>query len=236
MTEEKEVAQEEVPVQQDQVEQQPIEQEATKEVVAEDADRNWNEVRQVLKTQKEQIAELQTQLAQKNQPIQAEEKDEFSDLDPDDYLTVDKAKRLAEKLAEKKATQAARQMVQEYVSQQNIQNDEQRMRSKHDDYDYIVENFAIPLIKSDPALAHKIQSSKNPAETAYRLGKLSEPYEEQSSKQVTNPKAEKILKNSSRPVSSNAVSSTLKGQADQFSKLSANQVWEMSQKYAKGGV
>lgn len=76
--------------------------------------------------------------------------------------------------------------------------------------------------------------SKNPAETAYKLAKLSDTYEETVSKKETSPKAEKVLKNASRPTSSQAVSSSLQSQANDFTKMSPSQVWEISQKYARG--
>lgn len=229
MTEEKiEVAQEEVP------EEQQV-AEAQKEQ-PKDADHNWQEANRVLKLQQQKIAELEMRLNQplpQAQPV-VEEKDEFADLAPDDYLTVDKARRMAEKMAEKKGKEAARQMIQEYAQQQQVQQDEVRARTKYEDYDYVVENYAIPLIKNDPALAHKIQHSKNPAETAYKLGKLSDSYEESAAKQVTSPKADKIIKNSQRPVSANALGNPLKTQADQFAKLSKEEVWAQSQQFARG--
>ena len=85
---------------------------------------------------------------------------------------------MAEKTAAKQAEVMAKKYVQEYAQQQTLANDEQRARDKYDDYDYVLETYAIPLIKNDPALAYKIQSSKNPAMTAYKLGKLSDDYEE----------------------------------------------------------
>ena len=95
-----------------------------------------------------------------------------------------------------------------------------------------MEHFALPMIKNDPALAYKIQQSKNPAETAYKLGKLSDGYEETMTKAATSPKAEKILKNSQRPTSSNAAGS-LKTQADKYSNMSPADIWAESQKYAR---
>ncbi len=238
MTEENEVVQGESLVQESQTEhvEEAHEEVRKEEPPKSNADHNWSQVNEVLKLQKKKIEELETRLTEKQSaiPPEPEEVDEFANLDPDNYLTVDMAKKMAEKLAEKKATQAARKIVGEYIQQQNIQNDEQKTRSKYEDYDYVIENFAIPLIKNDPALAYKIQQSKNPADTAYKLGKLSDSYEEQSMKQQTSPKAEKILKNTSRPVSSNAVGSPLKNQADQFSKLSPQETWAMSQKFARG--
>lgn len=229
MTEEKEIAVE--PVEgQAQVETQESVQEQTKR----DVDHNWEKANEVLKLQKQEIEELKIRLTEMSQPKQQEEPDEFASLDPDDYLTVGKAKELAKKMAAKEAKEAAKQIVHEYAQQQSVAQDEQRMRSKFEDYDYVIENYAIPLIKNDPALAYRIQQSKNPAETAYKLGKLSDSYEESKMKQQTSPKAEKILKNASRPVSSNAVGTPLKNQADDFSKMSSQQVWEMSQKFARG--
>jgi len=208
-------------------------QETRKEPSKSNAEINWEQTRQLLQMQKQKIEDLESRLVEREKPSQVDEKDEFSELDPDDYLTVGKARKLAEKLAEKKATEAAKKIVQEYSQQQTVQNDEHRMRSKHDDYDFVVENFAIPLIKNDPALAYQIQHSKNPAETAYKLGKLSDSYEESTMKQQTSPKAEKVLKNASRPVSANAVGSSLKNQSENFAKMSPQEIWAESQKYAR---
>lgn len=238
MTQENEV-QEEIPVEETQT-QEVVESQQEEAPPTRDVDKNWEQVHQVLKLQKQKIEELESRLAQPPAKLEEQEPDEFAELDPEDYLTVDKAKKLAEKMAEKKAKEAARQIVEEYARQQSLSSDEQRMRTKYDDYDYVIENYAIPLIKNDPALAYRIQQSKNPAETAYKLGKLSDSYEETTMKQQTSPKAEKIIKNSSRPVSSNAAGSSLKSQADQFSKLDprnpqdAARIYEQAQRYARG--
>lgn len=200
-----------------------------------DIDHNWQEANKIMKLQQQRIQDLEARLTQPPPQVERqEEKDEFAEWDPADYLTVEKAEKLIEKRAEKKAEAMVKKHIQEYSQQQQVAISEQHTRSKYEDYDYVVENFAIPLIKSDPALAHKIQTSKNPAETAYKLGKLSDQYEESMTKQQTNPKAEKVIKNSQRPVSGNSVGNPLKTQADQFAKMSQSQIWEMSQKYAKG--
>ena len=205
---------------------QPEEKESPQEI-------NWKQAQQALRMQKQKIDELEARLAeqqmQRQQP--ADEPDELADLDPSDYVTVEKA----QKLAQKKAREEAKKIVSEYMQQQNLNNDEQRMRAKHADYDYVLENYAIPLIKQDPALAYKIQSSKNPAETAYRLGRLADNFEELPVANKENPKkAEKIVKNASRPTSGNALGSPLKAQADAAMSMTPAQVWEMSQKYARG--
>lgn len=226
IVEPQEVVQEEV---QDQVE--TTKEEAKEEAPTKGVDHNWQEANRVLKMQQQKIQELEAMM---KAPPAAPEKDEFDDLDPNDYLTVDKARKMAEKYADKKAESAAKRIVGEYAQQQNLQMNELQMRSKYDDYDYVIEHYAIPQINNNPALALKIQQSKNPAETAYKIGKLSDDYEVSVAKQTTSPKAEKILKNSQRPVSGNAVGSPLKTQADNFSKLSKEEVWKQSQQFARG--
>ena len=196
-------------------------------------DVNWQRANEVMKFQQQRIADLEAQFASRSSPPQVEEKDEFASLDPEEYLTVGKARQMAEKLAEKKAMEAAKKIVQEYSQQQRMEMGEQQARGKYQDYDYVIENFAVPLIKNDPALAYKVQTSKNPAETAYKLGKLSDGYEEAVKEAPTSPRAEKILKNSSRPVSGNALGNSLKSQADKFSSMKpGREVWELSQQYA----
>jgi hypothetical protein len=205
----------------------------TPEVPKKNLERNWDEAREVMRLQKQRIEELESKAALQMQQ-KKEEPDEFDKLDSEDYVTVGKAKELAKKTASKEAAQIAKQIVQEYLQQNQIIQDEQRMRNKYEDFDFVIENFAIPMIKNDPALAYKVQNSKNPAEVAYKLAKISDEYEASKMKQQTNEKAEKVLKNASRPVSANAVGHSLKSASEDFSKMSSQQIWEMSQKYARG--
>lgn len=231
MTEDvKEVVEEQV-VQQEQPQVEVKEE--PKEAPKVDQDKNWKQANEVLRLQKQRIEDLEARLTEQTPPPKKEEPDEFSSWDQEDILTVGKARALAEKLAEKKAAEIVRREMDKYTSQQNVAQDEQRARSKYEDYDYVIENYAIPMIKNDPALAHKIQNSKNPAETAYKLGKISDSYEEANMPQKTSPKAEKILKNSQRPVSSSAAVTPLKNQADNFSNMSKEDIWKESQKYAR---
>lgn len=224
-------AEEQLPDQQsDAVQEQVIEKPAQEQSKA---DIHWEQAREVMKLQKQQIEQLSAELMQLKQPKQNQDVDEFESLDPEDYLTVGKFKELTKKLTSKESAQTAQQVVGEFIQQQKILDDEKRMREKHEDYDYVIENFAMNIINNDAALAYKIKTSKNPAETAYKLAKMSDEYEESNMKKPTSPKAEKILKNSTRPVSSNSVGSNLQTQADDFSKMSPSQIWEMSQKYAR---
>ncbi len=231
MTEEEVAA----PAVQEEVVHQEVEQEQPAQAEAPKVDVNWQRANEVLKLQQSKIAELEARLNERPIPQPVEEKDEFASLDPEEYLTVGKARQMAEKMAEKKANEAARRMVQEYAQQQRMETADQVARGKYSDYDYVIENYAIPLIKKDAALAYKVQQSANPAETAYKLGKLSDHYEDSMKEAPTSDKAAKILKNSQRPVSGNALGTPLKTQGDKFSTMKPGKdVWEMSQQYAKG--
>lgn len=201
------------------------------EAPKQDASHNWELARQALAQQKAEIEQLKAMLGNK---APEPEPDPFAGLDPDDYLTVDEARKRFEPTISKKAREAASELMEQYKLQSQIQYDEQRLRSQHEDYDYVVENFAIPLIKNNPALAMQVQNSKNPAQVAYMLGKMSDQYGESVNKQQPSQKAEKILKNSQRPVSAAAVSAPLKSQADNFAKRSKQDIWAESQRYAKG--
>jgi hypothetical protein len=227
--EEENVPEQEVQEQPEQVEEQVVN---TPEPKEDQNQINWRQANEVMRLQKQRIDELEKDRQERFKPVQeVEEPDEFANEDPDNYITVAKARQMADKAAEKKAKAFAQQAVQEYAAQQNVAQSEDRARSKYEDYDYVIENFVLPQIKNDPALAYKISQSKNPAETAYKLGKL-DTFEDSMTKSAPSPKAEKILKNSQRPTSSNAAGS-LKTQADKYSNMSPADIWAESQKYAR---
>ncbi len=228
MSDEDEVVQEQEVIAQEEQEQQVESQAEPKESQQEI---NWRQANEVMRLQKQRIEELEYE-RHSRQPAPQVEEDEFAGEDPDNYITVDKARRMAEKAAEKKAKAYAQQAVQEYAQSQALNLSEERARAKYDDYDYVMQNYVLPMIKNDPALAHQIQKSKDPAATAYKLGKISDDYEDNMTKAPVSPKAEKILKNSQRPTSSNAAGN-LKTQADKYANMTQAEIWAESQKYAR---
>lgn len=227
-----EQTQEEVPV--EEAETQEVAEVEIPEVKESESDKNWKMAHEAMSQQKREIELLKQQLHQQQQQKPQEiEKDEFEELDPQEYLTVAKARDLATKLAKKQAQEAARHAIAEYSQQQTLANDEEKARAKYQDYDYVIEKYAKPMINNDPAIAHKIMQSKNPAQTAYKLAKLEadEEVEKAPAKPLVAP--EKVLKNAKRPVSANAVGNSLQSQADQYSKMSREDIWAQSQKFAK---
>lgn len=214
------------------IQEQIQDEDPTSNEVVNSVDYNWKQAQEVMSMQKREIEALKQQMTQLSQKPEPEERDVFEDLDPEDYMTVGRMKELSKTMVAKQAKAEAQKLINEYAQTQQIAIDEQRMRAKHEDYDYVVENYALEMIKSDPALAYKIQTSKNPAEAAYRLGKMSDRYDSSKGANVS-PRAEKILKNNARPVSSHSGQTTLKSQSDMYSKMSPADIWAESQNYAK---
>lgn len=222
--------------------EQPVQEETVQEEVKQDVkpvesseNIHWKQAREVMQSQKAEIEALRRQMEELAKVKPPPEPDEFADFDPNDQITFAQATKLAEKKA-KQAAEVSRQHIEERMQmERKVSNAEAEARSKFSDYDYIVNNFTIPQVQKDPALAHKIAQSSNPALTAYKLGKLSDEYEAQVVQQKIDPKAAKIIKNSERPVSSHAANAPLKSQVGDVSKMSSQQIWELSQKYARGG-
>jgi len=198
----------------------------------ETADINWKKAREIMKAQHAEISNLKKEIAGMRNPP----KDEFEGIDKDDYITFEQAQRLAEKKAELRAQEIASRIVDEKLQVVEGERLEEKARSKFSDYDYVIENFAIPMIEQNPQLANAIKSSPNWAELAYRFAKSSPEYEAEMSKRQqarVQPEIEKVLHNNERPLSSTAAGSSLKSQVEQFSTLSPEDVWKKAKEYAR---
>lgn len=189
---------------------------------------HWREVRQALKSLKQQNLELQEQL---NRRQTEPEPDEFDGLDPTDYVSLEQAKRLVQKQAEKRAAEIASKVVEEKLRVVENRNIEQRMRERFNDYDYVIEQYAIPMIENNPAMKQALAASPNWAEMAYNLAKASPEYQTKATKKA-DPSVERIKKNVERPVSSAAAPSNLKQSVDAFTSMSPEEVWRKSQEFA----
>lgn len=222
---------------QEPVQEQPVQEEVKEEVQQPQPteDPNWKFAREVMSSQKNEIEVLKRQIQELATPKPPQEVDEFADLDENDTITIAQAKKLSEKQAKKAAEGLVKEYLQKHSTEIRVQSAEVEARQKYSDYDYVINTFTIPQVQRDPALAHKIANSPNPAITAYKLGKLSDEYEAQVTKQNVNPKAEKIVRNSQRPSSAHSATAPLKSQVDDVTKMSSADVWNLSQKYARGG-
>ena len=211
----------------EQVTEQAAPQEAPKKVSQE---HNWNQARAVMGTQAQKIQELEEKLDDMQKQPEPEEK-----YDPEDLATNKHVERVAERKISSKTKELQTQIekLQKQLHDKEQVTLESEARTKHQDYDYVIEQFAVPMIQKDPSLAMAIKSAANPYAMAYRLAKASEEYEGEMKQQKPSAKAEKIIKNSERPLSSNAVPASLKGQADYFTNLTPDQVWQKSQEFAR---
>lgn len=199
------------------------------------ADRNWEEFRSVAKaqkmeieTQREQIERLTKQLEEIQKPKEPEP-DEWDGYDPDDYAKVEHVKKSSSEVKKLKEQLAS---LQAKLNQAEIQRQENETRAKHQDYDYVIDEFGIPMIKKNPALRQALKAMPNWAEMAYEMAKATPEYKE-AMQGKTSPAADKVLKNAKRPTSVNAASSSVKQKVDAFSTMSPAEIWAKSQEYAR---
>lgn len=197
------------------------------------AEYNWRELRSVAQTQKmeiesqkSEIETLKTRLEEINKP---KEVDEWEGYDPDDYAKVEHVKKSTSEMKQLKKQLASMQQKLQITEAERKENE---ARSKFDDYDYVIDNFGIPMIKKNPALGQALKALPNWAEMAYEMAKATPEYKAAQSN-VTAPKAEKVIKNTERPTSINAAPASVKKQVDVFSSLSPSEVWKKSQEFAR---
>lgn len=198
----------------------PAQAEAPESASSNGAEKNWVQVRQTLAEQQQRIRELQMRLEQQNAP-----KDELAELNDDDVVTVAQAK----KLAERQARDAALKIVKEHEKA----SQEKEVMASYPDYKEMIETYLKPQIEENPDLLTAIYQTKNPFLTAYQMAKAQSPTPEATQVQSNPKKAEKIMKNVSRPLSA-ASAPGLQGQADTFAQMKPDEIWKMSQQFAKG--
>ncbi len=189
------------------------------------SDQNWARVREVLNSQKSEIEDLKRQVQANSNP----ETDEFEGVDGEDYATVNMMKKPSKKMKELENTV---QQLQQSLKINEATRQEEIMRSKNDDYDYVIEKFGIPLIEKTPALKETLLKIPNWAEMAYNMAKATPEYKAAQS-QDNSKKVEKVIKNTERPTSANAAGTSMKSQAEVFANLSPSDVWKKSQEFAR---
>ena len=214
---EDQVEPQEVPSEPEPENQDPVKEEPKK------ADHNWAQVRDVLHTQKNKIDELEKKLNEKP------EVDEFEGVDPGEYITFEQHQKLNKKKDQKESKEISD--LKDRLRLMENKRHEERMRGKHEDYDYVIENFGIPLVQNNPRLAEAIRTCDDWAEMAYNMAKATPEYQKAMTQK--SPKAEKVKRNTERPTSANAAGSSLKNQASYFAEMSPSEVWKKSQEFAR---
>lgn len=159
------------------------------------------------------LKELEEKIAQANktaiEPQKVVEKDKFSEYEDDDVVSIKLLKEQAEEiklLKEKMSYQEKEaQLKRERQAVEIQRKTEKEIREKYSEasvgaeysYDTILVEEIEPLLQSEPYIADVIRNSKNPAETAYRIGlsrrldleKIKKPIE----KAVSLPKTPKTV-------------------------------------------
>ncbi len=191
-------------------EAQPPAEEASKD---DTQDRNWREVRQLLKETNQTVEELKNRNyaleereRQRSQPPEVEEEVDLSD---DDISTVGMTKKLLRKQSEK-----IDQLVQE-MKQREALTVEDRLRSKFSDYDAVVNKENLKsLFATAPELVKMLKASQDdPYEQAMGAYKLMKKFG------VTSEDSAKLRENQTKPRSVNSVGQTSAlSQANAFSR------------------
>ena len=204
----------------------PEKPETSQKSPADDQEKNWKEVREIMHHQRYEIEELKKQLSKK--PNSSEEVDNsLNELADDDVLTVSDAKKLTSNIA--------RQAAQEIIKDHQKKTDFDRVPNQFADYQDVIK-YVDEIVKENPALEGAILNSVNPRLTAYHLVKSSYIYRRDKSKNEVSQDAQKVLDNAQKPMSSQSVgaSSPLNevGKYERMTTKKATEVRRLAEEYA----
>lgn len=193
---------------------------------------NWKEAQRALadaKAERERVQAENDRLRDElrrayTPPKQVEEPDE--QLDPDDLPNVKQVSKLI--------SREAKRLVEQQLAGRDARTEEQLFIARNPDFEDTIKNYLPEILKENPALQDSLKNNPRAHEIAYNLVKQNWKYRQDHAQE--SMKAQKILKNSSQPVSGNAASGVLKSKVDGFAAgMSKSEVWAKAQEYAKGG-
>jgi len=126
------------------------------------------------------------------------------DVKDDDYLTVAQAKQLAKRMSSQQQKQQQQQQQQSRA--ERIRESESNAKNKYTadkvgeglDYMNVIDKGYKEMVKENPSLHQTVQSSHDPAETAYRLG-LTHPEVQEKMKEVQKQELLKKINNQKGP-------------------------------------
>jgi len=114
--------------------------------------------------------------------------------------------------------------VQQQMQQMRGQMDEELTKTQHPDFEDVIDQLVVPLIRANPKLMDEINQQPRPALYAYKLGCMTPEYIAYQQKTATEKVTSKIEKNLSKPKTlGNAGSTNAKHNADDFSKMSSEE-------------
>jgi hypothetical protein len=197
---------------QEAISEQPQDQVADSgNVVEEQADEGLSDKEMNFRAMREEIAKMKAEkealeqnfdtwkreLASNNVQRQPEppRKRAIDELPDDDIITGAQLKKM---LAEKDAEYTR------VLQEQELLNQETRVKAQYSDYDEVATKYGIPLLKQEPDLSQAFVASQNKAAFLYKLGKMhqlsqSPPAAESSVQRQEPNKAQRILDNSRKP-------------------------------------
>ena len=144
---------------------------------------------------------------------QPPKKGALDDLSDSDLMTVENFRQ---------AQKEQQQRYNEELTALRYENLENRARLQHSDYNEVMEQYSIPLLRNNRDFARAFQAAENPAEFAYTLGKMQMTSQPEPPQQQVNQHAERIVENARKP---STLSSARGGQptlskADYYAQMS----------------
>lgn len=153
-----------------------------------DKDINFRAVRQELQDLKRQNEYLQMQMMQREAPQpQTQEEFDLNKFRDDDIPTYGELKKLRQQ------EERERKRFQESVR-------EIQVRSKHSDYDEVVNGYLKDVLEQDPDLALAIKDSPKMYELAYKLAQSNPKYHQKKLVAQNQAAVDRIVDNASRPL------------------------------------
>ena len=138
----------------------------------------------------QELENMRYQMQQIQAPQQAES-DPLDDLDGSDLLTVNKFRQ---------AQQMQQQRYEQEISNLRYENLENRARLKHTDYNDVMEKYSIPLLRNDPDFASGFRNASDPAEYAYKIGRMIMQSEQQRQPEPQISRdAQRLVENARKP-------------------------------------
>lgn len=152
-----------------------------------DKDINFRAVRQELQDLKRQNEYLQMQIVQREASPQADDEFDLNKFRDDDIPTYGELKKLRQQEARE------RKSFQESVR-------EMQVRSRHADYDEVVNGYLKDVLEQDPDLALAIKDSPKMYELAYKLAQSNPKYHQKRLAAQNQAAVDRIVDNASRPL------------------------------------
>lgn len=178
-------------VDQDKESEKPSEKELNFKALRESIANEKTERESERRRYEEEIQFLRSQMQKGADSDQISRKNSLDDIPDDDIPTAGKVRQAMEEMHSK---------YEQELTALKYENLENRARLQYSDYNEVMEKYSIPLLRTDQDFAMGFQNAQNPAEYAYKIGKMVMGSQMQKPMEAQNSNnAERIIENARKP-------------------------------------